>query len=70
VRLPFLAPALRRYIALPPFSFADERAEDDDIPADFRAELRHWRRRVHIEFRELALCLLLVDLRTASRLQS
>ena len=68
-RMPVLAPSLRRYAERPPFSFAAAEA-DPHIPADIRIELEHWRRRVHIEYRELGLRLMLVDLQAAFRIVS
>ena len=68
VRLPLLAPGLRKYIARPPFSFADAQlAANSDVPVDIRIELKHWQRRVFIEFRELVLRVLLADLRISMR---
>lgn len=69
VRLPLLAAALRKYIGQAPFSFADaDLALATDIPAEAVVELQHWRRRVHIEFRELGLRAILADLRGAIRI--
>ena len=66
LRIPLMAPALRRSIARAPFSFAEDRPHGDaDTAMDLAAELQHWLRRVHIEFRELMLRLLLADLQTA-----
>jgi|SRR6185312_13217408 len=68
VRLPLLAPGLRKYIARPPFSFADRSlAAHKDVPADIQFELKHWQRRVYIEFREMVLRVLLADLRLSMR---
>jgi hypothetical protein len=68
VRLPLLAPTLRRHIAHPPFSFADAGlAANNDIPIDVQVELQHWQRRVNIEFRELTLRMLLADLEASMR---
>jgi len=69
LRMPLLAPSLRKYIAKAPFSFANTGA-DNGIPADFGVELQHWRRRMHIECRELMLRLLLADLGAAIRFVS
>jgi len=66
VRVPLLAASLRRYIGQPPFSFAEDALAG--IPEDFRVELQHWQRRIHIEFRELLLRLLLADLRSSIRI--
>jgi hypothetical protein len=67
VRLPMLAPGMRKYVETPPFSFADSRftaALDPDI----YIELQHWLRRVHREFRELDHRILLPDLKSSIRL--
>ncbi len=66
LRLPLLPAGLRRYIAQAPFSFADAEM-DPDLAPDLLLELKHWRRRVHIECRELVLRLLLADLASAIR---
>ena len=68
-RLPVLAPSLRRYAERLPFSFAQAQA-DPHIPADIGDELEHWRRRVHIECRELGLRMLLADLQSTIRIVS
>src|SRR5450830_880760 len=71
VRFPVLAPGLRRYIEKPPFSFADSRlANAKDIPLDVHIELQRWLRKIYLEFRELDLRILLVDLQSSIRLQS
>lgn len=71
LRLPVLAPALRRYIETPPFSFAEVRLADATaIPLTAHIELEHWLRRVHLEFRELDLRVLLADLSASIRLPS
>jgi hypothetical protein len=63
VKLPALAPGLRRYIEKPPFSFADERlANAKDIPLNVHIELQRWLRKIYVEFRELDLRILLADL--------
>ena len=68
VRLPVLAPGLRKYIEIPPFSFADsDMGNAACVPLDTRIELQRWLRRVHLEFREVDLRLLLADLRTSMR---
>jgi hypothetical protein len=56
VRLPQLAPRVRKYVEAPPFSFAESPLGAIDLDADI--ELQHWLRRIHGEFRELygALC--------------
>ena len=63
-QLPALAPALRKYIETPPFSFG-RLAESANIPSEAQAELERWLRRVHREFRELDLRILLADLKSA-----
>ena len=65
-RLPALAPALRKYVETPPFSFADTTA----MPPEAQEELQHWLRRAYREFRELDLRILLADLQSAIRLES
>ena len=56
VRLPVLAPGLRRYIETPPFSFADSNmGAAVGIPLDAHIELQRWLRRIYLEFRELDL---------------
>jgi hypothetical protein len=67
VRLPALAPGLRKYIETPPFSFAAAAA---DLPADFANEMQRWLRRASREFREFYLRALLADLQSSIRLQS
>jgi hypothetical protein len=69
VRLPVLAPRLRKYVEKPPFSFADSRlAATSDVPADVATELQRWLRRIYLEFRELDLRILLADLKSSIRL--
>lgn len=69
LRLPVLAPALRRYIEVPPFSFAEAwLADASDIPPAAHLELQRWLRRVYLEFRELDLRVLLADLSASIRL--
>jgi hypothetical protein len=53
IRLPLLAPAVRKYVETPPFSFADSQLD---------MELQHWLQRIYLEFRELDLRILLMDL--------
>ncbi|HKS87383.1 MAG TPA: hypothetical protein VJR71_18060 [Pseudolabrys sp.] len=68
VRLPVLAPGLRKYIDSPPFSFADSNMGNAvGIPINVHIELQRWLRRIHLEFREVDLRLLLADLRTSMR---
>jgi hypothetical protein len=71
LRLPALTPAVRRHIETPPFSFAEAlRADSGIIPLAAHAELQHWLRRAHLEFRELDLRVLLADLSASIRLTS
>jgi hypothetical protein len=68
VRLPVLAPGLRRYIETPPFSFADSNMGNAvGIPPDAHNELQRWLRRIYLEFRELDLRILLADLQASIR---
>jgi hypothetical protein len=68
VRLPVLAPGLRRYIETPPFSFADSNmGAAIGIPLDAHIELQRWLRRIYLEFRELDLRILLADLQASIR---
>jgi hypothetical protein len=71
LRIPLLAPGIRKYIDRAPFSFADdELASATGISMDVRVELQHWLRRTHIEFRELVLRMLLADLQSSIRIES
>lgn len=66
VRLPALAPGLRRYIEAPPFSFAESiMGNSTGVPNEAQAELQRWLRRIYLEFRELDLRILLADLRSS-----
>lgn len=67
VRLTMLAPALRKYVDKPPFSFADSRLA---AAFDVNVELQRWLRKVYLEFRELDLRILLADLQSSIRRQS
>lgn len=68
LRLPVLAPSLRRTIETPPFDLTDEQLNFVmTIPPDAVTELRRWLRRTHLEFRELYLRVLLAELRSAVR---
>jgi len=70
VRLPALAPGLRRHIETPPFSFSDSRlANAKSIPIDVHIELQRWLRKIYLEFRELDLRILLADLQSSIRLE-
>jgi len=69
LRFPALAPGLRKFIEKPPFSFSDrELANAKSIPLDVHIELQRWLRKMHIEFRELDLRVLLADLQSSLRL--
>jgi hypothetical protein len=69
VRLPLLAPGVRKYVETPPFSFAASRlAAARDVPVDINTELHRWLRRIYREFRELDLRILLTDLKASIRL--
>jgi hypothetical protein len=71
VRLPALAPGLRRYIETPPFSFAGSYMGDaPGIALDAHIELQRWLRRIYLEFRELDLRILLADLQSSIQLGS
>jgi hypothetical protein len=71
VRLPVLAPGLRKLIDTPPFSFADSNmASATGVPLDAHIELQRWLRRIYLEFRELDLRLLLADLSSSIRFGS
>jgi hypothetical protein len=68
VKVPALAPGLRRYIDKPPFSFADSQlANAKGIPLDVHLELQRWLRKIYTEFRELDLRVLLADLQSSFR---
>jgi hypothetical protein len=69
MKLPALAPGLRRYIDKPPFSFAESKlANAKDIPIDVHVELQRWLRKIYLEFRELDLRVLLADLQSSFKL--
>lgn len=71
VRLPVLAPGLRRYIETPPFSFTESiTGKAAGVPRDAHSELQRWLRRIYLEFRELDLRILLADLRSSIRFGS
>jgi hypothetical protein len=66
VRLPKLAPALRKFVEGPPFSFADDvAARAAGLSLEAHDELQRWLRKNYLEFRELDLRILLADLRTS-----
>jgi hypothetical protein len=68
VRLPVLAPGVRKYVETPPFSFSDEGLAAADLPPEVAIELQRWVKRAFREFRELDLRLLLADLQSSIRL--
>ena len=71
VRMPALAPGLRRYIETPPFSFADPAMQNrPGASPDAHNELQRWLRRIYLEFREMDLRILLADLRSAIKFGS
>jgi len=71
VKLPALAPGLRKLIDNTPFSFADSNMGNaTNIPLDAHIELQRWLRRIYLEFRELDLRLLLADLNSSIRFGS
>ena len=71
VKLPALAPGLRKLIDDPPFSFANSNMGNATaIPLDAHTELQRWLRRIYLEFREVDLRLLLADLSTSIRFGS
>lgn len=66
VKMPALAPGLRKYIERPPFSFSDASlANAPNVPLDAHIELQRWLRKTHLEFRELDLRILLADLQSS-----
>src|ERR1700690_294049 len=66
VHIPMLAPAYRKYVDKPPFSFADSTlAATFNVPIDVNIELQRWLRKVYLEFRELDLRVLLADLKSS-----
>lgn len=69
LRVPALAPGLRKYVETPPFSFADDRlANARNIPLDAHIELQRWLRKSYLELRELDLRVLLGELQSSLRL--
>lgn len=69
LRMPVLAPGLRKYIETPPFGFADELlANARHIPLEAHIDIQRWLRRAYLEFRELDLRILLGQLQTSLRL--
>ena len=71
IRLPILAPVLRKFVETPPFSFTDDSLGTTGVlPPEVQIELEHWLRRMYLEFRELDLRILLADLQSSIRLGS
>jgi hypothetical protein len=71
IHLPVLAPGLRKIIERRPFSFVDSGgAAPNDIPLDAHIELQRWLRRVFLEFREMELRVLMVDLQSSLQAQT
>lgn len=69
LRLPALAPGLRKFVETPPFSFADDQlANARNIPIDAHIELQRWLRKAYTELRELDLRVLLGELQSSLRL--
>jgi len=69
LRMPVLAPGLRKYIETPPFGFADEQlANARHIPLEAHIDIQRWLRKAYLEFRELDLRILLGQLQTSLRL--
>jgi hypothetical protein len=69
LRLPALAPGLRKFVEVPPFSFADDQlANIRNIPIDAHIELQRWLRKTYLELRELDLRVLLGELQSSLRL--
>jgi len=68
LRIPALSPTLRSIIDTKPFSFEDfQRRPPPEIPDILEAELNSWLKRLHLQFRELGLRLLLSKLRGSLR---
>src|SRR6185312_8821243 len=67
VHIPALAPGLRKVIDRRPFSFADTAG---DIPLETHLELQRWARKIHVEFREMELRVLLSNLQSSLNVQS
>jgi len=63
IRIPLLAPAMRKYVETPPFSFAELQSPGGDVDIDI--ELQHWFRQTYLQFRELYLRILLTDLKSS-----
>ena len=67
VHLAALTPGLRKVIDRRPFSFADPAG---DIPLETHLELQRWARKIHVEFREMELRVLLSNLQSSLNVQS
>jgi hypothetical protein len=71
VRFPVLAPALRKYIEQPPFSFADEQlANARNIPLDGHIDLQRWLRKTYAELREFEQAIDVMRLEPENRVNS
>ncbi|RDV03975.1 hypothetical protein [Undibacter mobilis] len=69
LRLPALAPGLRKFVETPPFSFAEDNlANARHIPIEAHIELQRWLRKSYLELRELDLRVLLGELQSSLRL--
>ncbi|MEJ2379130.1 MAG: hypothetical protein P8Y71_28300 [Pseudolabrys sp.] len=67
VRLPLLTSNARKYVERLPFSCAEsQHAAATD--ADINIELQHWLRRIYLEFRELYLRIMLIELKSSIQL--
>lgn len=54
LRFPALAPALRKFVEQPPFTFADDKlANARNIPLEGHIEIQRWLRKAYAELREL-----------------
>lgn len=64
LRIPMMSPALRNFVETPGFSFAEFRCRaPTDIQPALETELNSWLKRVHLQFREMELRLLMTSLR-------
>jgi hypothetical protein len=70
LRIPMMSPSLRALVDTRPFSFADFRRKPAVVPEILHAELDSWLRRVHLQFREMDLRLLLSSLRGSFNVQT
>src|SRR5215813_4147019 len=64
LRIPMMSPALRAFVETPGFSFSEfRRGVPANMPPVLEAELSSWLKRVHLQFREMELRLLMTSLR-------